>query len=278
MRDDLLERIEDYYDAVPRAAADTEEIGAFTLFVSRGGWPYYARPSRSYRGPSVTVENVAAVRARQRELGLPEAFEWVDDVTRGLITPVEQSGLTVERLPLLVLESLVPAETPEGVTVRVVPPDDPQLRRIDATVHVGFASAGTAVGAVGAAERDEAVDAEQNLDRLRDRLVDGLTVMVVAEDVDGPLAAGSHQPVGDVTELVGIATLPAARRRGLGAAVTARLVEDAKERGVGTVFLSAGSDDVARVYEKVGFRRVATACIAVPLELAVATAPSVTSP
>ncbi|HKE50438.1 MAG TPA: GNAT family N-acetyltransferase, partial [Actinomycetes bacterium] len=30
------------------------------------------------------------------------------------------------------------------------------------------------------------------------------------------------------------------------------------------VFLSAGSDDVARIYERVGFQRIATACIAEP--------------
>jgi hypothetical protein len=30
------------------------------------------------------------------------------------------------------------------------------------------------------------------------------------------------------------------------------------------VFLSAGGDDVARVYGRVGFRRVGTACIAEP--------------
>lgn len=68
-------------------------------------------------------------------------------------------------------------------------------------------------------------------------------------------------PVGGVTEVVGVATLPSARRRGLAALVTAALVRDARTSGVRTVFLSAGSDDVARVYEKVGFVRVATACL-----------------
>jgi N-acetylglutamate synthase-like GNAT family acetyltransferase len=264
MADALLERIEDYYDAVPRSAADTEEIGAFTLFVSRGGWPYYARPGRGYRGPPADVENVAAVRHRQRELGAPETFEWVDEVTTGLIAPVERAGLQVTRHPLQVLGSPLHARPPDGVTVRLVPPDDPELGRINAAVHLGFASAGTLIGDVGGEARDTAAADrdERGLDRLRARLAEGLTVMVVAEDARGPLAAGSHQPLGDVTELVGIATLPAARRRGLGAAVTSRLVADAHDRGVGTVFLSAGSDDIARVYEKVGFRRVATACIA----------------
>ena len=52
----------------------------------------------------------------------------------------------------------------------------------------------------------------------------GLTITVVAEDDDGVEAVGTHQPVGGVTEIVGVATLPSARRRGLGAAVTAALV------------------------------------------------------
>jgi hypothetical protein len=43
---------------------------------------------------------------------------------------------------------------------------------------------------------------------------------------------------------------------GLGATVTALLVEDAGWRGAETVFLSAGDDAVARVYERLGFRQV----------------------
>jgi hypothetical protein len=42
----------------------------------------------------------------------------------------------------------------------------------------------------------------------------------------------------------------------LGAAVTALLVEDAGWRAAETVFLSAGDDAVARVYDRLGFRRV----------------------
>src|SRR4051812_36437918 len=41
-----LDLIERYYDAAPRAAADVEEIGPFTLFVAdpATGWSFYARP------------------------------------------------------------------------------------------------------------------------------------------------------------------------------------------------------------------------------------------
>ena len=82
---------------------------------------------------------------------------------------------------------------------------------------------------------------------------------------EGVLAVGTAQRAGDVVEIAGIGTLPAARRRGLGGAVTAELARDALRRGAKLVFLSAGSLDIARVYERVGFRRVGTACIASPV-------------
>ena len=44
--------------------------------------------------------------------------------------------------------------------------------------------------------------------------------------------------------------------------MTARLVSVAQSAGVRTVFLSAGSEDVARVYRGVGFTDVGTACAA----------------
>jgi GNAT superfamily N-acetyltransferase len=262
MDTELLEQIEDYYDAVPRSAADTEDLGPFTLFISRGGWPYYARPRRGYAGPPATVQDVLRVRARQRERDLPETFEWVGELVPGLVEKVESSGLPVEQLPLMTLSGPVAAAPVSDVRVRIVTPDDPDLARITATVTLGFRSPGTEIGPVGPAERDAAAAGDEEDGRLRERLRSGLTVMAVAEDASGPLAAGSHQPVAGVTEVVGVATLPAARRRGLGALVTATLVEDARGAGVRTVFLSAGSDDIARVYEKVGFARVATACIA----------------
>ena len=80
---DLLERIEQHFDATPRAAADVEEHGALTLFVSRIPWRFYGRP-RLGLGEDVGADDVAAVRARQRELGVREAFEWVHETTPSL--------------------------------------------------------------------------------------------------------------------------------------------------------------------------------------------------
>lgn len=262
---DLLDRIERYYDAVPRSGARTEEIGPFTLFVSHGGWPYYARP---VLGRQATFDDVAVerVRARQRELGVPEAFEWVAETTPDLLAAVQRSGLPVHECPLMILEEPMTTPAVPDITVRILTADDSAHGAASAVAAVSFAAGGVHLGSDGTAERDARAAAmtDAELERRRERARRGITVTAVAEDGTGPLAVGSHQPVGDVTEIVGVATLPAARRRGLGAAVTAALVADARQRGVDLVFLSAGSDDVARTYERVGFRRIATACIAEP--------------
>ena len=67
----LLQRIEAYFDAAPRPAAEVEEHGPFTLFVSRIPWRFAARP-RLDRDEDIGADDVAAIRVRQRELGLRE--------------------------------------------------------------------------------------------------------------------------------------------------------------------------------------------------------------
>ena len=206
-----------------------------------------------------------AVRSRQWELGVPEAFEWVVDLAPTLGPAARQTGLDVLELPLMALEQPL---TPPVVDARVrrLGPDDRELPAARAVADIAFAAPGTEPGGAGPRERDAALGdyPELRLGAVRERLRTGLTVTVVAEEDDGVLAVGSHQPVDGVTEIVGVGTLPAARRRGLGAAVTAALVADARRGGADVVFLSAGGEDIARMYGRLGFKRVATAGIALP--------------
>lgn len=261
--DALLQRLEAFYDAVPRPSARVEEIGELTLFVAETGWPFYARP-RLGTTHAFSVADVDAVRARQRQLEVPESFEWVHDTTPSLLAAARGSGLTAREHPLLVLESPLDIAPPEGTRVRLLDADDPDLARARSTADVGFGQLDTLVGTAGPAERDAIAGtrSEESLAQPRRLMREGRLATAVVEDDTGPLAVGSHQVAGDVSEVVGVATLPVARRRGLGAAVTAALVADARARGVDLVFLSASDDAVARVYQRVGFRLVGTACIA----------------
>ena len=85
---------------------------------------------------------------------------------------------------------------------------------------------------------------------------------VVRVPGDGIVARGGLQSALGAAEVVGVATLPSARRHGHGAAVSALLARVALERGNDLVFLSAVNEDVARMYASIGFRRVGTAGIA----------------
>ncbi|ATO17296.1 GNAT family N-acetyltransferase [Micromonospora sp. WMMA2032] len=273
VRADALDRLERFYDAVPRDGARTEEFDSLVLFVRDGaGWPFYARP-RLDATEKPTLAEVTAVRARQRELGLPEAFEWVHEHQPELLAVARSAGLTVLEAPLMLLEpELLPEPgTLSDVPVRVLDPGDPgfaadiALRR--AVAAVGFANGGTARGEAGPAERDAAV-ARLDVEALEEeaaRVTDGRRVSALAgTPQEGALASGMAMRVDDVAEIAGVATLPSARRRGLGAAVTATLARELRAAGTDLVFLSAGSEDIARVYLRVGFRRVGTACIAEP--------------
>jgi ribosomal protein S18 acetylase RimI-like enzyme len=261
-----LSRLERYYDTVPRASASTESIGPFTLFVATEGFPfpYYARPTLGGAGV-FGVGDVAAVRERQRALGVPETFEWVDELTPTLAPVMEAAGLTVHRHPLLVLGHPSWPDDPPGITVRIATGEDDALPGLKATLDLGFAQGGTGVGQAGAAERDAAVtDDDPGVANWRNKSALGLLALAVAEDSSGVVGGGLHNPRDGVTELAGIATLPAYRRRGIAAAVTAQLVADALERGVEVCFLSAESEEVARLYGRIGFTRVGTSCVAEP--------------
>ena len=71
MTDGLLQRLETYYDGVPRRFARIEECGPFTLFLGEpGGWSYYARPRLGGEG-AFSPDDVTAAAERLGELRIP---------------------------------------------------------------------------------------------------------------------------------------------------------------------------------------------------------------
>jgi ribosomal protein S18 acetylase RimI-like enzyme len=265
--DATITRIDAFCDTVPRRRARAEAHGPLVLFVTEGpGWPYYARPRPGPRD-RITPADVREVRERQRALGVPESLEWIEQSAPELAAAARGAGLEVTAHPLLVLDGpLIRKPSPFGVTVRPVDPDDPALASIVSVPSVAFDHPGTEIGSAGPPERDK-LAAERDpagLARMRELLAAGHSVLAAALGDEGPLAAGSCQSVGGVAEITGVGTLPSARRRGLGAAVTAELAALALDGGAHTVFLSASDHAVARVYESLGFRRVGTAMIAEP--------------
>src|ERR1700678_640087 len=185
----VIERIDAFCDAVPRRLARAEQYGPLEVFIPVGvGWPYYARPRQGSR-PPVTVADIRAVRARQRELIIPESFEWIEQSAPEMAAAAAEAGLEVWAHPLMVLAG--PAQVPPpspGVTVRIVAPEDTELDRVWAVPTVAFSHPGTSVGDAGPAERDKiAADHDGGtLAMLRERLRSGHSVLGAAVGTDGP--------------------------------------------------------------------------------------------
>ncbi|BBH67000.1 hypothetical protein ACTI_36850 [Actinoplanes sp. OR16] len=278
----LFDRLEQFYDALPRPWARVEEIGSLDLFVREGeGWPYYARPRLGSHTPSAA--DIIETRRRQRDLGVPEAFEWVHECSPDLLAVARSAGLDVLLAPLLVLDpaALVPDLPIRDARIRYLDPASPafaaDLRAARAVARLGFGAPAyraplevventLVIDGAGPAERDAFEElTPEAVQATRVMLESGDYVTAVAESpAEGILATATSQRVGQVAEVVGVATLPSARNRGYASQLTATLTGRLLARGVDLVLLSAGDDDVARLYTRVGFRRVGTACVAQP--------------
>ena len=159
----------------------------------RIGW------ARGGTGP-VTAGDVQRVRERQRELGIPETFEWVAETTPGLRPAVEETGLTVHEHPLLVLPARhpLPVVPTGGVTVRVLGPDDPALAGVIAVAHLAFGQPGTDVGPAGPTELAEEIRrraGDGSVDRVAARIRAGITVAAAAIE-DGTVTPPPAPAVG----------------------------------------------------------------------------------
>jgi GNAT superfamily N-acetyltransferase len=261
-RPGLLDCIERYFAAAPMPDARIETAGALDVPIGDPAWLYPARP-RVGAGP-VSAADVRAAMALQEAAGVPAALEWVPECAPEAAAAARAAGLVVEELPLLVAADPVEVLLPIGVRLYLVGADDPELPRYQLVAATGFAHPGGPAEVVDVLP-DTSPAAGARTAVLRERIAAGRTVMMVAVENGEPVAVGSHQPVEidgtEVSEVVGVATLPRLRGRGVGAGLASALVTHARETA-DMVFLAAGDDDVARVYERVGFARLATTCVA----------------
>jgi ribosomal protein S18 acetylase RimI-like enzyme len=271
---DVFARLRPFLGGILADRGRAERYGGLVLYVREGpGHPFYATLAADGTA-APTAADVAAVRERQRELGVPQSFEWVHEAAPELAAIVEAAGLSVHRAPLMVLDEPVsPAPLTDGTTLHTLDPADPALADLLGTAfavaNIGFRNSGTATGSAGPAERDAArkpVDpalVAQEAELIRT----GRHARVLAVDpTHGAVAVGALQSLHGVAEVAGVATLPSARRRGLAAAVTAALIRAARAAGSELIYISADSDAVARIYGRLGFRRTGTSCIAEPAQ------------
>ena len=264
----VIKVLDAYLDAAPRSGSEAIQSGPFTIFLARGPWGYYARPSHT-RDPhhNFTAAEVTAAIDVQRAYEQFVALEWIDECDPSLSAACVGAGLVVTLRPLLTATGKTVANTSlsNRMHLEVLGPDHPLLAEFRAVAEVAFVNPGSAKGPAGVRERDACNIDQVAVGWMASRIASGSSIAVAAIDEGvGIVGVGSAQPVVDpasgicAAELTGIGVLPSYRGSGIAAAITGALSNAAIGLGVEVLLLSAQSDEVARVYERVGFQRVAT--------------------
>ena len=174
--------------------------------------------------------------------GLPHVLQGGPEVAAQLAAVAAARGMSAQpEVPLMVLSdasSLAGAQTSADLAIRELEPSE-------AAAHASVAAAGFGI--------------PEDLFR---RLVTPALLSLVScrayvGEVDGAsVSTGMGVTVEGSTGVFNIATPPAWRRRGYGAAVTARVVDDGLAAGASWAWLQSSAAGYS-VYERIGFRTVA---------------------
>jgi ribosomal protein S18 acetylase RimI-like enzyme len=242
---DPVSRIQDYLREQAREAYQSQTGATFTFFYDDPRLPltHVAIPNApTVPDPLAVVRQIRIAGARR---GAPARVQMIDAYAPELLKRLEGAGFqTAERIPVLAMH-------PDGL---IEPPGVEGLR-ID-TVDRGSAEALAAyVDAYMQGFGMARPPREAGIGMLRQELADRAAFLArVGGDPAG--TAQLRRVREGVTELGSVSVVPAYRRLGIGAAVTAHAARAAFERGADLVFLLAESEDSTRLYERIGFARV----------------------
>jgi ribosomal protein S18 acetylase RimI-like enzyme len=230
---------------------NTVSIPPFTLFFHpTDRFPYfnYAIPDEP-----VTVDVQSQFHALRQEYtrrGCQPRFEFIDEYSPDLAAALRAAGFVEEGRQHFMICTPLSFKTPaalQGITISVVPADAP-LADVQAYITVqrqGFDPTNTTPVT------------EEEAQGHRATLETGTAFLARLDNV--PVSAGMlMNPLDGITELAGVATLVAYRRRGIASALTAYALQTAFAQGVELACLTAGDAAAGRVYEQAGFFSFAT--------------------
>jgi ribosomal protein S18 acetylase RimI-like enzyme len=236
-----IDRLQSFLRTAAARGREVVELPPFTAYIHAHEtlrYFNYAIPDGDVEPDAEAVERLQQTfRARGR---IPR-LEWIEEAAPRVASALAEAGFQEElSMPLM-------ACTPED------------LRSADANVPALT---------LGVAENAAAVRAAANIQRVAfggeplkpdEQPRRGSGGLVLARSRSTPVAAADWTAVADgISEIVGVATAEAWRRRGLGGAVTAAAARGAFAAGASVCILSPGDEGALRVYTRAGFRRIAT--------------------
>lgn len=249
----LIERLQAQLRASARATLDAVALPPFTCFWNpddrEPGYNYAIPDEPLADDPGQLLDELAAFyRTRSRA----PRFEFLEAYAPALSEILAGRGYRLEMRSYLMTctseEHRPPAPLP-GVEVRQLTPAA-SLAEFQGLMTVQARSFGAA---------DAPAASESDAERFRRRFAP--STFVVAQ-LDGEIVSGGAftPPADGVTEVVGIATLPAFRNRGIAGLVTSQLAAVAFSQGIELAFLTAGDEKAGSVYRRVGFQPAGYGC------------------
>ena len=220
---------------------DGPKTGPFSILFAPGDRNPYANYAIPDDGAQPTATEIATLEETFRARKRRPRLEYVPSASPAVEAALTAAGFAVElRPPLMTRRGDAPAQNPIPDGFDLLFADD-EARLADAVRVVAEAFDG-----------DEADF--QWLKRAPER---GDRVVVAYQRETGePAGAGAFLAAIDgVTEVVGIGTRPAFRRRGLARAVTAVLSEAAFAAGCHLTWLSAAGEAQSEIYARAGYER-----------------------
>lgn len=235
-------QIQSYLRAAASRGRDTQHIGPFlATFTPDSTHPFvnYAIPD-DHAQP--TAAQVQALTAVYQQRGRVPRLEFLPQVAPAAEAALLAGGFCVEaRVPLMTCAAgeVATPPAPEGVEL-VLAAAEGELAATAAAQHAAF---------------DQPPPGPEAARSLRRTIHDGGWVVLARDARSGEPAGGGLcvPPVDGVVEVAGIGVLPRWRRRGVGAAITARLTSQAFAAGVTTACLTPGDTGAERVYARAGF-------------------------
>ena len=221
-------------------------ISPFTLHFPKSETPVsdsYALPTEPITGD--ITEAVAEVTAVFRERGVTPRIQYLDAFCPTLTAVIEQAGYQQEKSSMMLMctpETYRPAPTMPGLNTLILSENsslDDLVSGIETHV-LGF-------------DPEERVLRDTDAEMFRQTLITSRAFILRMEDE--PVTTGMFTAVHNgVTEIMGISTLPAYRRRGFAAYLTSYMAQIAFARQVDLVFLITPDDETTAVYQRVGFQ------------------------
>lgn len=224
---------------------ETVTIGPFLATFT----PTSPNPFLNYAIPAAdatpTPAEIAALEEAFRQRERIPRLEYIPTLAPTVEGALLRAGFTVEsRFPLMICsaEQLVEVPTPDGIEI-VAPTSDEELYQMKLAQNEAYG---------------EGPPSQEDVQRFRQFLADGGIAMLARDAATGEPAGGGicTVPFAGATELTSVGVCVPYRRRGIAAAITARLARAAFDAGVTLVFLMAAGENEARIYARLNFIRI----------------------